>query len=29
VKSPRVSRWDTVDDVEILPSKRGQYRKRH
>jgi hypothetical protein len=29
VKAPRVSRWDTVDDVEILPSKRGQYRKRH
>jgi uncharacterized protein involved in exopolysaccharide biosynthesis/Mrp family chromosome partitioning ATPase len=28
-KSPRVSRWDTVDDVDILPSKRGQYRKRH
>jgi polysaccharide biosynthesis transport protein len=29
VKSTRVSRWDTTDDVETLPSKRGQYRKRH
>jgi hypothetical protein len=29
VKSPRVSRWDSADDVETLPSKRGQYRKRH
>ncbi len=29
VKSSRVSRWDSVDDVETLPSKRGQYRKRH
>jgi hypothetical protein len=29
VKSSRVSRWDTTDDVETLPSKRGQYRKRH
>lgn len=29
VKPPRVSRWDTTDDVETLPSKRGQYRKRH
>jgi uncharacterized protein involved in exopolysaccharide biosynthesis len=29
VKSPRISRWDTPDDVDILPSKRGQYRKRH
>jgi uncharacterized protein involved in exopolysaccharide biosynthesis len=28
VKSPHVSRWDIVDDVETLPSKRGQYRKR-
>jgi uncharacterized protein involved in exopolysaccharide biosynthesis len=28
-KSPRISRWDTPDDVDILPSKRGQYRKRH
>jgi len=28
VKSPRVSRWDSVDDVETLPSLRGQYRKR-
>jgi hypothetical protein len=27
-KSPRVSRWDVLDDVETLPSKRGQYRKR-
>lgn len=26
VKSSR--RWDTADDVETLPSKRGQYRKR-
>jgi hypothetical protein len=25
---PRVSRWETADDVETLPSKRGQYRKR-
>ncbi|HEY2856847.1 MAG TPA: hypothetical protein VGJ21_00350 [Terracidiphilus sp.] len=29
VKSPRLSRWDMADDVETLPSKRGQYRKRH
>jgi len=29
VKSPQVSRWDSPDDVEILPSRRGQYRKRH
>ncbi|HET6169213.1 MAG TPA: hypothetical protein VFE01_03485, partial [Terracidiphilus sp.] len=28
VKSPRVSHWDSVDDVETLPSLRGQYRKR-
>jgi len=28
VKSPRVSRWDSADDVETLPSWRGQYRKR-
>jgi hypothetical protein len=28
VKSPRVSRWDTPDDVQTLPSLRGQYRKR-
>jgi uncharacterized protein involved in exopolysaccharide biosynthesis len=27
-KPARVSRWDTLDDVETLPSKRGQYRKR-
>jgi hypothetical protein len=27
-KSPRVSRWEAADDVETLPSKRGQYRKR-
>jgi polysaccharide biosynthesis transport protein len=29
VKSTRVSRWESMDDVETLPSKRGQYRKRH
>ncbi|HEY3707145.1 MAG TPA: hypothetical protein VGL22_18940 [Terracidiphilus sp.] len=28
-KSPRVSRWEIADDVETLPSVRGQYRKRH
>ncbi|HWE84232.1 MAG TPA: hypothetical protein VG267_04765 [Terracidiphilus sp.] len=28
VKSPRLSRWDMPDDVETLPSVRGQYRKR-
>ncbi|HKF48385.1 MAG TPA: hypothetical protein VKB38_13570 [Terracidiphilus sp.] len=29
VKSPQVNRWDSPDDVETLPSRRGQYRKRH
>jgi hypothetical protein len=28
-KASRVSRWDTADDMDTLPSKRGQYRKRH
>jgi hypothetical protein len=28
VKSPRVKGWDSPDDVEILPSRRGQYRRR-
>jgi hypothetical protein len=28
VKPPRVSRWDSADDVETLPSRRGQYRRR-
>lgn len=25
---PRKSRWDSTDDIETLPSWRGQYRKR-
>jgi hypothetical protein len=28
VKSPQVSRWDSPEDVDTLPSRRGQYRKR-
>jgi hypothetical protein len=27
-KTTRISQWDTVDEVETLPSRRGQYRKR-
>ncbi|HTX74669.1 MAG TPA: hypothetical protein VMD29_00595 [Terracidiphilus sp.] len=29
VKPPPINRWDSPDDVEILPSRRGQYRRRH
>jgi uncharacterized protein involved in exopolysaccharide biosynthesis/Mrp family chromosome partitioning ATPase len=29
VKSPQVNRWDSPEDVDTLPSRRGQYRKRH
>jgi capsular polysaccharide biosynthesis protein len=29
VKPPHINRWDSPDDVEILPSRRGQYRRRH
>jgi hypothetical protein len=28
VKSPRVKSWESTDDVETLPSRRGQYRRR-
>ena len=28
VKPPPIHRWDSPDDVEILPSRRGQYRRR-
>jgi polysaccharide biosynthesis transport protein len=27
LKSPRVSSWESPDDVDILPSRRGQYRR--
>jgi capsular polysaccharide biosynthesis protein len=27
-KSPRITRWDNLDDVETLPARRGQYRQR-
>ena len=27
IKSPRV--WENSDDVDILPSRRGQYRRNH
>jgi uncharacterized protein involved in exopolysaccharide biosynthesis len=29
VKSPRVRSWESPDDVDILPARRGQYRRNH
>lgn len=29
LKPPPINRWDSVDDVDILPSRRGQYRQRY
>ena len=29
VKSLRVNSWEIPDDVEILPARRGQYRRNH
>jgi hypothetical protein len=28
-KSPRVRSWESPDDVDILPARRGQYRRNH
>lgn len=29
LKTPRVRSWESPDDVDILPARRGQYRRNH